>query len=479
MKVLLLIAPYNPCEYYPEYQAKPSKLALNNNIGLIPGATTPLGPLYIAAVLKKAGHDVKLIDGIFNSWEEMEKAVKNEQPQVAGISVTSFGFERTKRLTALIKKINPDIFTIIGGPFPDAMQEKCLEEDSNLDAVSIGDGEYNMRDLCNVIENNRNLSEVKGIIWRDVTGKIIKNPSSPFIENLDELPFPARELVEVKRYSPAIGHYKKLPNATIIGSRGCKGQCMFCHTKIFPDIYTRFRKPEYVVDEMEELIKKYGIKDFLFWDNNLTEDKERIMKLCENIIRRKLNIVWSGNTRADSIEPEIIKAMKRSGCWKLLIGVESGNQRSLDILNKGETVEQIEKAVGWIKKANINVFATFIFGIPGETYQDALKTIDLALKLEPDVAKFFTLSINPGSLLSKRVNEYGTMSTTSYAQCFQGEGFVPYTMTNEELHKVIAKAYRKFYMRPYFILRRLMKIRSIEDLKQNMRGFFAFSQVPD
>ncbi|MBI5207909.1 MAG: cobalamin B12-binding domain-containing protein [Candidatus Firestonebacteria bacterium] len=479
MKILLLIAPYNPCEYYPDYQAKPSKLALNKNIGLIPGATTPLGPLYIAAVLKNAGHDVKLIDGIFYSWEDVEKAVKNERPQVAGISVTAFGFDRTMRLTALIKNINPKIHTIIGGPFPDAMQEKCLEEDPNLDAVSIGDGEYIMRDFCNAIENCNDLSKVKGIIWRDGTGKIIKNPPCSFIENLDELPFPARELVEVKRYSPAIGHYKKLPNATIIGSRGCKGQCIFCHTKIFPGLYTRFRRPELVVDEMEELIKKYDIKDFLFWDNNITEDKERTVKFCEDIIKRKLNIVWSGNTRADSIDKNLAILMKKSGCWKLLIGVESGTQKSLDILNKGETVEQIEKAVGWIKKAGIDVFATFIFGIPGETYQDALKTIDLAIKLEPDVAKFFTLSINPGSIISTKFQEYGTMDTTSYAQCFQGEGFVPYSMSREELHKVIAKAYRRFYMRPYFILRRISKIRSIEDIKQNMRGFLAFSKVPD
>ncbi|MFH1288558.1 MAG: radical SAM protein, partial [bacterium] len=461
----------------PDYQSKSTNLALNKSLGYIPGATTPLGPLYIAAVLKKAGHEVNFIDGIFHTWEETEKKIRDESPEIVGISVTAFGAEKTKRLTGLIKKSNPNIFTIIGGPYPDAVQEKCLEEDSNLDAVSVGDGEYNMRDLCYALENKRDLSGVKGIIWRETPCKIVKNSPRPFIEDLDELPFPARELVDVKKYSPAIGHYKKLPNAGIIASRGCKGQCIFCHTRIFKDLYTRFRKPGYVVEEMAELIEKYGIKDFLFWDNNLTEDRDRIVTLCEEIIRRKFNIVWSGGTRADTIDKEIIAIMKRSGCWKLLVGIESGTQKSLDILNKGETLEQIEKVVCWIKAAGISVFATFIFGIPGETYNDALRTIEFAKKLDPDIAKFFTLSCNPGSIMSEKVHEYGNMPVTSHAQSFHAAGFVPYTMTRNELEEVLTRAYKEFYMRPSFIIKRALNIRNIEDLKQNIRGFLAFRQA--
>lgn len=473
MNVLLSIAPYNFCELYPDRQAEHSRL-LKRKFGLVPGATTPLGLLYIAGVLIRDGHNVIIADGVFFSWEEMTGIIKTERPDIIGISVTAFAWERTRRLISVIKKTDPKIYTIIGGPLPDALKEECLEEEKLLDAVSVGDGEYNMRDLCRTLDEKKSPSSVKGIIWKDEQGVIIKNPPRPFIRDLDELPYPARELVDLNKYSPAIGHYKKLPNATIIASRGCKGECIFCHTKIFPGLRTRFRDPLKVVEEMVDIKKKYGVKDFLFWDNNLTENRDWIMSLCEEIINMDLDIVWSGNTRADSIDEEIISVMKRSGCWKLLLGVESGSQKSLDILNKGENIEQIENAVAMIKKAGITVFATFIFGIPGETYEEALETIDFAIKLDPDVAKFFTLSCNPGTFLYSHAHEYGNLIPGSESQSFHSAGFVPHTMTREELQELLHTAYRRFYLRPHYIIRRALKVRSTEDLRQNIRGFLAF-----
>ncbi|MGD9015528.1 MAG: radical SAM protein, partial [Candidatus Omnitrophota bacterium] len=296
-------------------------------------------------------------------------------------------------------------------------------------------------------------------------------------ENLDKLPFPARELIDLKRYCPSIGFYKRLPNATIVGSRGCNYNCLFCHTQTMGR-KVRYRSAENIINEIKEVIREYKVRDILFWDNNLTGDKERIFKLCQEILKQHIKISWSGNTRADTVDEGTLKMMKKAGCRRLLLGVESGVQKNLNMLRKGETLEQIEQAVKLCKRIGIEIFATFMFAIPGETYEQGLLTIKFACRLNPEYAKFFTLACHPGTDLYQNIIKYGTLVSFTAGQSHQNAGFIPYTMKREEVKKLLNMAYRRFYLRVGYILMKILKIRSFEDLRQDIRGFWAFINTP-
>ncbi len=475
MNVLLAVPPYQFSEFYPSYMARKTKI--DKGFGLIPGASEPLGLLYIASALKQDGHKVWILDGLFNSTSDFIGFIRENNPDILGITVFSFAWEKTKLFLAELKKHFPGLLTIAGGPFPVAWQERCLQECPELDFVCSGEGEYIMQKLCRCFDNRSDFGGIKGIIWRDKENRVIKNEFAPLIDNLDDLPFPAREMVDVKKYIPSIGFYKRLPNATIAGSRGCNYNCLFCHTQTM-GYKVRSRSPMNIFLEIEELVKKYGIKDIVFWDNNLTEDKERITQLCEKITKHRIKITWSGNTRADTVDTETLKVMRKAGCRRLLLGIESGVQKNLDILRKGETLGQIEHAVKLCKKLDIETFATFIFGIPGETYGEGLETVKFSCKLNPDYAKFFSLACHPGTNLYRDLDKYGAMVSFADSQSHQNAGFVPYTMRREDIKKLLNLAYRTYYLRFRYILMKLIKIRSIEDLRQDIRGFLAFINTP-
>lgn len=475
MKILLAVPPYNFAEFYPSYMVRKTKI--DKGLGLVPGVTEPLGLLYIASILKHDNHKVWVLDGVFNSTSDFADFIQRENPDILGATVLSFAWERTKLFLSELKKYFPKLLIIVGGPFPDVWQEKCLQECNAIDFACIGEGEYVMSQLCECLENKANLNKIKGLIWRDKLNRIIKNEPATFIEDLDGLPFPARELIDIKKYSPSIGYYKRLPNAAIVGSRGCSYNCLFCHTQTMRS-RTRYRSPINVVNEIQEVVNKYKARDILFWDNNLTENKERTYQLCQEILKARIKIDWSGNTRADTADAEILRMMKRAGCRRLLLGVESGVQKSLDVLRKRETLSQIENTVRLCKRIGIEIFATFIFGIPGETYEEALRTIKFACRLNPEYAKFFTLACHPGTDLYKNLKQYGAILSFKDAQSHQNAGFVPFTMKREEIKKLLNLAYRRFYLRLRYILMKISKIKSIEDLRQDIRGFLAFINIP-
>ena len=471
MRVLLGIPPYDFGEFYPDYAVR--------KVGgrrLIPGATPPLGLLYIAAVLKEAGHEVFFVDGIHAEEKDFIRTIQQEDIQLVGFLMMGFGWSRAQDFLRNLKEACPDVPIAVGGPWPDTMQRECLEENEAVDFSAMGDGEYIFRELVSCLESGGDLATVRGIAWRN--GETITvNPAAPLIHDLDALPFPARELIDVNIYRPSIGHYHRLPSTTMIGQRGCKHKCIFCHTNTWMRHGERYRSANNIVDEMQELEERYGVRDILFWDNNLTEDYESINERCEEISRRGLKVIWSGNSRADSLDLATAKAMKRAGCWKLLIGVESGVQKNLNTLKKGETVEQIERAIQICQQVGIRVFATFIFGIPGETFEEGLQTIDYAIRLNADYTKFNTMAVHPGTALHDRMDYYGTCLGDSDSQSHHLAGFIPHTMTRDELTHLFHRANRSFYMRPAYIMKKLLTTRSLEDVRQNFRGFQAYSRT--
>jgi anaerobic magnesium-protoporphyrin IX monomethyl ester cyclase len=232
----------------------------------------------------------------------------------------------------------------------------------------------------------------------------------------------------------------------------------------------RFRSPEHVVQEIEERVRDYGYREVRFLDDMFVVNHNRVRRICELIRRRGLNLTWYCSSRVDIVSPDILKTMREAGCWAILYGVESGVQRNLDTLRKRSSLDQARAAVRWAKEAGIKVYTPFIFGIPGETFEDGLRSIDFAIELDPYIANFNTLTPLPGTDLYDSLHGQGHWESNTDHATFQHAAFVPNTMTREELIKLRQIAFRKFYGRPRYIVRRMLEVRTRDDLVTLARG---------
>ena len=322
--------------------------------------------------------------------------------------------------------------------------------------------------MCERLEKGKNLEDIQGLIWKKGK-KIIKNRVPAIVSDLDLLPFPDLSLIDINKYSPDIGLYRTLPSMNIIGSRGCPYPCIFCNSEKI----IRFRSVDNIIEQMKSEMSKHGIKEYIFYDELINFNQEFCIKLCKEIIKKGIKVSWSANARVDKINQNLLKLMKKAGCWRLLFGIESGVQKNLDFLKKGITLEQIKKTVTLTSKTGIETFGSFIFGIPGETYKEGLKTIKFACSLNLDYANFPNLTPYPGTPLWEAKEKYGKFYTGR--SDMHHISFVPFSMTRKELISLKILAYKKFYLRPNYIVKRALRIRSLEDIKRNLRGFLTFS----
>ena len=428
----------------------------------------PLGLLYIGAALLKHGHDVKLLDGAFYTHKEIIKEFCLFQPEFVGIHANCPMWTKAVKTANDIRAINANVYLTVGGPAPIGWKERCLHECESINCIFTAEGEYSVPKLVEILEKNEmdGLYDIRGIIFRDKKNQIIKNPDDYPIQDLDLLPFPAFHLLgnNATKYKPNIGTYKRLPVFSMITSRDCShGSCIFCfHT--FSSKKTRFRSPKNVVDEMEYLVKNFGAREIKFLDDTFTADAKRVHEICDEIRSRKLKVIWYISSRADAVNRELLADMKSAGCYSILYGVESGVQKNLDALSKGTTLNQIREAVSDAKSVGLKVSTPFIFGIPGETYKEGLETIKFACELNGDMVNFHTLTPYPGTELYDNVEKYGQMTDVTDDLTFETAAFVPYSMTQEEIIKLKELAFKKFYFRPAYIIKRLLSIRNKNDL---------------
>jgi radical SAM superfamily enzyme YgiQ (UPF0313 family) len=292
-----------------------------------------------------------------------------------------------------------------------------------------------------------------------------------FIENLDSLPIPSRELIDMKKYS---AHLKtqNTPATTIMTSRGCPFQCIYC-SKPITGSKLRSVSPENVIKEIEHLINNYGIKEIIFYDDSFTLDRERAIKICDLIIQKNIRIKWQCETRVNLVDEGLLKKMKQAGCATIAYGIESGSNRVLNILKKGITTEQIKTAVGMTKKAGIQTIGYFMLGIPGETEKEITQTINFAKSLSLDFAQFAIATAYPGTELYQMAKEQNKL-TNDWSKSIYALGGKPTVSLSEididKLYKYAKKAYHEFYFRPKYILNRIKKIKSPKNLIYNLRG---------
>jgi len=433
----------------------------------------PLGMLYIAAVLRQAGHEVRFFNGAFLAEEEILRQLGEFGPRFAGIYATTFGWYKAMQTAEAVKRLNPDIFTCAGGPYPIAMQERCLHDCAHFDAAGTGEGELTVAEILKRLESGRNLDGVLGVAFRR-GAEIVKNPPRPLIEDLDSLPFPARDLLgETDRYLPPPGTYRRKPVTVLLSARGCDRKCLFCfqidrHRRAGVR-GVRFRSIENVLAEIEHCIA-LGYREIKFLDDTLVADYERALRLAREIKARRLDFSWFASACVNQVDEPLLRAFKEAGCWAILFGGESGEQNNLNAVRKGSTVDHTRAAVRAAQAAGLRVSMPFMFGIPGETYADGLKTIEFALALNPDLANFHAVTAFPGTDLYDDHAKYGTISGDLKDYTYQGAAFVPHTMTRDEIHALRQLGLRRFYSRPAFLLRQLLRLRTVNDLRAALAG---------
>lgn len=427
-----------------------------------------LGLAYLAAVLEKAGHTVKIIDIDADRImpEKFTTNLKEEDFGLVGITTTTPTFKNAIKLTRLVKD-NSKAFTVLGGIHATIATEESMKFDS-VDFIVKGEGELTILELVEYLEKGKTLSSIDGLYYKD-NGKVIKNKDRALISNLDELPFPARHLFNKQNYSYPDALSK--PAVPIITSRGCPAACTYCNSRSVFTRKFRMRSPKNILDEIEYLIKEVQAREIHIWDDNFTTVKKRVFEICDEIKRRniKIKFAFPNGLRSDYVDEEILGALKDMGTYSIAFGVESGNQRILDKINKNIRLEQIECVFKLAKKFGLETWAFFIIGLPTET-QDTIKdTINFAIKLNPDVVKFHILKPFPGSPIYQEFLQQGLLLDNNFDHF--GIHTPPVhrlqTLSPDDLLKWHKRAYRSFYLRPTKIIRELLRLKSFNRLRLN------------
>lgn len=423
----------------------------------------PLGLGYIASVLLKHGHQVEILDPSKKklSIDDVAKIIIETNPDVLGLSILTSRYNASKELIAQVKEKSPQIKIVVGGAHISALPEISVE-DLKVDYGVRGEGEYVLLELLEHLQGNRKIEDILGLIYHQ-NGIVKANPRRPNIENLDSIPFPAWSLMDPREYPPTPHQFffKKFPVAPIMTTRGCPHICSFCAAESIWGRKYRTRSVKNIVDEIELLVTKYGVKEIHIEDDNFTLIKKHALDVCNEIIRRKLDIVWKcpNGVRADSLDDELLSKMKESGCYQLAFGIESGNQEILNSVNKRLDLKIIPEAVKRAKKAGLEVHGFFMLGFPGETMETALETIRFSRSIGLDAANYASLAYLPGSALFK---EYIQNKKTEAIDWGDVNYYTPQAtagLTSNQLKKLQRKALLKFYFSPKVLISHLLKLK--------------------
>jgi len=427
----------------------------------------------MGASLKKAGHDVTIIDACLSDMEfsDVTKLTVGLSPDYVGITGFTVQYSGAKRLFSEIKHLNHNIITVFGGQHASALTEYVMNDVPEIDFTIRGEGENAFPELVKALSlGNDHFKQVAGLAYR-ADGHIVVN-SPVMIEDLDSLDYPW-QVINPLDYPSGMGHgfmVKRRPVAPIISSRGCPYQCTFCSGGLVLGKKLRLRNPKKIVDEIEYLMKTYGIREVSIIDDNFTFHRTHAAEVCDEILRRKLDIAWSlpNGVRADGVDYQLLKLMKDAGCYYLAFGIEFGSERMLKITKKQLSMDKAQQAIKQAASLNLITQGFFLTGHPEEKREDTLATAELARKLPFDRISMNTLVPLPGSEVFEYCLEMGYLDLDSVNwDSFEGPLYVPKTefISHKELMSLLRTTYIRFYGNPLRILRYILKLRSIDQLR--------------
>jgi anaerobic magnesium-protoporphyrin IX monomethyl ester cyclase len=431
--------------------------------------------MYIASVLKKAGYQVEILDAFFLganfegngetvtvglSFEQIKQEIIQRNPNVVGIAGPfTCQIGNAIETSKAVKEANPNVLTVVGGPHVTLVPEEFLKETQTVDVAVTGEGEYAMLEIVQHFEAQKSFSQILGVAYRQ-NSEVIVNPPRPFLSNLDELPYPAYELVDMEQYlGPSKIGYRSFQNRAIsmITSRGCPFNCCFCAVHLHMGKLFRAHSAKYVLNHIQYVVENYKVKNIFFEDDNLTLDLKRFEAICDGIIERQIKIGWEtpNGVRADCLNMELLKKMKKSGAKSVFVGVESGDQQIIDkVICKSLDLNRVVEFAKNSQQIGLKTGAFYIIGFPGETKENMQKTVDFALMLKRkyDVGMhLFMATPSYGTKLFEQCKAKGyitgDLSWNAFSQARQPKG-LPLITTNEftpaEVKEIAAKTLAEY-----------------------------------
>jgi len=429
----------------------------------------PMGITMLASMLRNKGFKSFLYDANVENgdpYENISELITHENIDTIGLSFTSNLARSAYKFADWLKQRYPSIPIVTGGYHPTVMPDECAGYPS-IDYVVVGEGEVTFPLLLEKIHENGVPSDIEGLRFEH-NGKIVNTGSRTLISNVDDVPFPAYDLLKINKYSSPSSTRK--PFVTFIRSRGCPFKCTFCGVDAIFTHRFRCQSPERTLEEILFLIKQFKVREILFKDSDFLIRRNNVVGLCELLIDKQLDLIWSCNARVDKVDKDILKLMKRAGCNQITFGIESGSQKMLYTLKKDFTVEQAIEGVRAAKEQGIDCVGNFIIGTPGEDSESINETIQLAKNLDLDYASFHFLTAFPGSPLYEQAIEQGWLLNnreTDYESCNMNAS----KLTESELESAMRAVIRSFYLRPSYILNRIKRI-TPNEMRNNFIGGF-------
>jgi anaerobic magnesium-protoporphyrin IX monomethyl ester cyclase len=440
-----------------------------------PAGNLPLGLMYIAAVLEQSGYNCEILDAFMTddpflkegkilrvgmSIEQLKVQVRSRKPDIIGIAGPfTCQIEHSLRVSALAKEVDSSILTVVGGPHVTVVPKGFLEEAKDVDIAVTGEGEYAMRDIAQYFEGKKQLDEILGISYRK-NGEIKVNSPRPFIKDLDELPYPAYDHVNMEQYlSPKKIGYRSFRERAIsmITSRGCPFNCCFCSVHLHMGRGFRAHSEKYVLDHIQFVVDKFKVKNIFFEDDNLTFDIPRFEAICDGLVSRKIKVGWEtpNGVRADCLNLNLLKKMKKSGCQSVFFGVESGDQQVLDnVICKSLDLNRVVEVAKLCREIGLKTGGFYIIGFPGETKANMQRTVDFALELKRDFdvgMHLFVATPSYGTRLYEQCKAKGyikeDLGWNSFAEARQPKGMPLIStedFTSEEVKEIASKAQAEY-----------------------------------
>lgn len=430
------------------------------------GCYPPIGLLSVAAsVVKHTQHQVKILDAKAEGLDEqaVRERIRALRPDIVGIQTLTFSLLDSLHMARAAKAVSRDIKVVLGGPHTWIFPEETIAFD-DVDFLVLGEGEQTFVDLLNTLDRDGDVREVAGLVFK-TNGGMVRTQQRALIADLDTLPFPMRDMLEINRYGTVLA--KRLPVTTMITSRGCPYRCIFCDR---PHLGKRFRarSPESVVCEMEQC-KCLGIQEIFMYDDTFTINRARMMGICELIIRRRLNIGWDIRAHVNTVDQEMLRTLRRAGCIRIHYGVESGNPDILKVLQKDLDLGRAKEVFAFTHKLGIQTLGYFMIGNPTETRAQIQETIEFAKTLDADFVHFslttpfpatqlYRLGLDRGIIARDYWREYARDPSPEFVPPLWEENF-----KQAQLHELLSKAYRSFYFRPKYLARQTLGVRSLRE----------------
>jgi anaerobic magnesium-protoporphyrin IX monomethyl ester cyclase len=415
----------------------------------------PLGLAYLAAVAEKEGHEISVIDcqAEHLTYDLFRARMSKESPEVVGVTATTLLYKSAMHLIDITKELHPNATTMLGGSHGTFWDENALNEYPSLDIVVRREGETTFVELLEKLQHNEPLTNVLGITYRQKDGAIRRTEDRPLIQDLDALPFPAHHLMPME-------NLKRMGKILIplMSSRGCVFWCDFCSTvRMFGRGY-RWRSAKNVVDEMQLVHDKYGVDQVTFYDDAFSVDRNRVLKICEELHARKLDMMWDCGTRVDMVDRELLKTMKDAGCIAVWMGVESGSEAILGAMHKKIKLDQTLDSFKTAQQVGLMTIANVVLGFPGETEETAKATINFVKKVNPDDVGFYVATPYPGTPMYEQVIKNGWLRVTDFDKYdTAGPTFETPQLSMEKLAELRYKAYQQFYLRPGYVFKMMRK----------------------